>query len=407
MKSHTFIIGVGLFLTFNIQAAQSDCSVNNYNDLVRCSELNSKNLQITNQKQKTAEQLESAASQWVNPEIDLESVSKNSDMSEQSATIYFNLSLGGKRSAQVSQARAEYDKASVLNELDKQSERLSLMLSYYRLGHLKSEIKIEEESVETFSKVIRQYQGRSALSPEQDVSLTVFKMALADHQLNLVKIKSDYENLLGEVMITTGLDKETILKNLPKAKLDWLKIEQDADTLQSPQVKLAQHEVSLAKTQKSMANAESWPELKVGPTFQRNKQGSETENLAGFSLSMPLPVFSLNGGGRELARQKIIESEMNFDLEKSKVSALRKQLVNKYINTTEILKNTLSSKVVSDNHEKLERQFFRGTVPSSLIIEAHRQLYDLESKRNESERIAIESLGQILIIDNKFSEVIL
>lgn len=407
MKSYTFIVGVGLFFTFNIQAAQSDCSVNNYNDLVRCSELNSKNLQITNQKLKTAEQLESAASQWVNPEIDLESVSKNSDMSEQTATIYFNLSLGGKRSAQVSQARAEYDKASVLNELDKQSERLSLMLSYYRIGHLKSEIKIEEESVATFSKVIKQYQGRSALSPEQDVSLTVFKMALADHQLNLVKIKSDYENLLGEVMITTGLDKETILKNLPKAKSDWLKIVQDADTLQSPQVKLAQHEVSLAKTQKSMANAESWPELKVGPTFQRNKQGSETENLAGFSLSMPLPVFSLNGGGRELARQKIIESEMSFDLEKNKVSALRKQLVNKYINTTEILKSTLSSKVVSDNHEKLERQFFRGTVPSSLIIEAHRQLYDLESKRNESERIAIESLGQILIIDNKFSEVIL
>lgn len=407
MKSYTFIVGVGLLLTFNTQAVQSDCSVNNYSDLVRCSELKSKNLQITNQKQKAAEQLESAASQWVNPEIDVESVSKNSDISEQTATIYFNLSLGGKRSAQVSQARAEYDKASVLNELEKQSGRLSLMLSYYRLGHLKSEIKIEEESVATFSKVIKQYQGRSALSPEQDVSLTVFKMALADHQLNLVKIKSDYENLLGEIMITTGFDKDTILKNLPKPKSDWLKIEQNADTLQSPQVKLAQYEVNLAKTQKSMANAESWPELKVGPTFQRNKQGSETENLAGFSLSMPLPVFSWNGGGRELARQKVIESEMSFDLEKNKVSALRTQLVSKYINTTEILKNTLSSKIVSENHEKLERQFFRGTVPSSLIIEAHRQLYDLESKRNESERIAVESLGQILIIDNKFSEVIL
>lgn len=407
MKLYTFIVGVGLLFTSNTQAARSDCSINNYSDLVGCSELRSKNLQITNQKQKTAEQLEIAASQWVNPEIDVESVSKNSDIREQTATIYFNLSLGGKRSAQVSQARAEYDKASVLNELEKQSERLSLMLSYHRLGHLKSEIKIEEESVATFSKVIKQYQERSALSPEQDVSLTVFKMALADHELNLVKIKSDYENLLSEIMITTGFGKETILKNLPKSKSDWLKIEQNADTLQSPQVKLAQYEVNLAKTQKSMANAESWPELKVGPTFQRNKQGSETENLAGFSLSMPLPVFSWNGGGRELAHQKVIESEMSFDLEKNKVSALRQQLVNKYVSTTEILKNTLSSKTVTENHEKLERQFFRGTVPSSLIIEAHRQLYDLESKRNKSEIIAIESLGQILIIDNKFSEVIL
>lgn len=407
MNSHTFIVGLGLLLSLHTLAAQSDCVVSSYTDLVKCSELKSKNLQITSQKQKAAEQLESAASQWVNPEIDVESVSKNSDISEQSATIYFNLSLGGKRSSQISQARAEYDKASVLNELERQSERLSLMLSYYRLSHLKSEIKIEEESVTTFSKVIKQYQGRSALSPEQDVSLSVFKMALADHQLNLVKIKSDFENLLGEVMTTTGFDKEIILKNLPKSKSDWVKVEQNSDTLQSPQVKLAQHEVSLAKTQKSIANAESWPELKIGPTLQRNKQGSETENLAGFSLSMPLPVFSWNGGGRELARQKVIESEMSFDLEKSKISTMRKQLVNKYINTTEILKNTLSIKVVSEKHEQIERQFFRGTVPSSLIIEAHRQLYDLESKRNESERIAIESLGQILIIDNKFSEVIL
>ena len=406
-KSYIFIVSVGLFLSLNTLAAQSDCSINNYIDLVKCSEIKSKNVQITNQKMKTAEQLESAASQWINPEIDIESVSKNSDFSEQTATIFFNLSLGGKRSARISQARAEYDKASVLNQFEKQSERLSLMLSYYRLGHLKSEIKIEEESVAAFSKVIKQYQGRSALSPEQDVSLSVFKMALADHQLNLVKIRSDYENLLNEVLISTGLDTETILKNLPKSKSDWLKVDQDTDTLQSPQVKLAKSEVSLAKSQISIANSESWPELKVGPTFQRNKQGNETENLAGFSLSMPLPVFSWNGGGRELARQKVIETEMSFDLEKSKVSALRKQLVNKYINTTEILKNTLSSKVVSEKHEKLERQFFRGTVPSSLIIEAHRQLYDLESRRNESERIAIESLGQILIIDNKFSEVIL
>ena len=407
MKLYTFTLGVGLLLSLNTHAAQSDCSVRSYNDLVKCSELKSVNLQISNQKLKTAEQLEDAAGQWVNPEIDIESVSKNSDISQQAATIYFTLSLGGKRSAKISEARSEFDKALVLNELDRQSTRLSLILSYYRLAHLLSEIKIEEESVTTFSKVIKQYQGRSALSPEQDVSLSVFKMALADHQLSLVKIKLDYENGLSDLIVSTGIDKDTILKNLPKVRTSWPKIEQDIDTLQSPQVKLAQQEVNLAKSQKNIANAESWPELKIGPTIQRNKQGSETENLAGFSLSMPLPVFSWNGGGRELARQKVIESEMNFDLEKNKIEALRKQLVNKYHGITELLKSTLSSKAVSEKHEKLERQFFKGTVPSSLIIEAHRQLYDLESKRNESERLAIESLGQILIIDNKFSEVIL
>lgn len=317
------------------------------------------------------------------------------------------MSLGGKRSARITQARAEYDKAALSIELEKQSERLGLMLSYYRLSHLRAEIILEEESVATFSKVIKQYQGRSALSPEQDVSFSVFKMALADHQLNLVNIRSTFENLIADVMLSTGLDRDTILKNLPNNRTKWPTVEQSTDTLNAPQVKLAQSEVSLSKSQKSIANADSWPELKIGPTIQRNKQGNETENLAGVSLSMPLPVFSWNGGERELARQKVIESEMSLEYEKNKISALRGQLVNRYRSTTEMLKNTLSSKAVSDKHEKIEKQFFKGTVPSSLIIEAHRQLFDLESKRNESERIAIESLGQILIIDNKFSEVIL
>jgi len=407
MKLYFLIVSTGLLLGFSALASQSDCSVSNYEQLVRCSLIRSKNLQISNQKLKTAEQLEIAASQWVNPEIDVESVSKNSDIRQEAATLYFHLSLGGKRSARITQARAEYDKAALSIELEKQSERLGLMLSYYRLSHLRAEIILEEESVATFSKVIKQYQGRSALSPEQDVSFSVFKMALADHQLNLVNIRSTFENLIADVMLSTGLDRDTILKNLPNNRTKWPTVEQSTDTLNAPQVKLAQSEVSLSKSQKSIANADSWPELKIGPTIQRNKQGNETENLAGVSLSMPLPVFSWNGGERELARQKVIESEMSLEYEKNKISALRGQLVNRYRSTTEMLKNTLSSKAVSDKHEKIEKQFFKGTVPSSLIIEAHRQLFDLESKRNESERIAIESLGQILIIDNKFSEVIL
>jgi hypothetical protein len=74
---------------------------------------------------------------------------------------------------------------------------------------------------------------------------------------------------------------------------------------------------------------------------------------------------------------------------------------------TRPLKNSISLSIVNEKHEQLEKQFFKGLVPSSLVIEAHRQLFDLEERRNSSELEALESLGRILILDNKFNEVIL
>ncbi len=384
-----------------------DCFISSYTDLVKCAEQSSADVQISNQKIKSAENLEGAASQWVNPEIDIESISKDSETTEQAATLYFNISLGGKRSAKISEAKAEYEKALIGGQFDVQNFRLSLMLSLHRVSHLQNEIKIEEESVATFSKIIRQFQSKAALSPEQDVSLSVFKMAIADHQFSLVKLKSEFEKMFDEISVNTGLSKEIILKNLPKSKSDWPKIESNENVISSPQLKIAQSELNISKSLKSQANAESWPELKIGPTIQKSKAAGESETLTGVSLSMPLPVFSWNGGVREYSKQRLIEAEMNYELTKKKMVSVRRQLVNKYINLTTILSSTINSKSISEKHEKIERQFFKGIVPSSLIIEAHRQLFDLESKRNESELEALESFGQILILDNKFSEVIL
>ena len=86
---------------------------------------------------------------------------------------------------------------------------------------------------------------------------------------------------------------------------------------------------------------------------------------------------------------------------------LRELLVDKYKLTVSALKSSISTKTVEENHEQIERLFFRGLVPSSLVIEAHRQLIELEQRQNEAAIEAIESLGTIRIMDNEFSEVIL
>lgn len=391
----------------NEKALSINCNAANYSELVRCAESSSADIHVSRQKNKAAEKLEDAAGQWINPELAVESISKGSDRIEQSATLFFNFSLGGKRNARMTEAKAQYDRESTNSNLEIQNYRLSLMLAFYRLRHLQSEIDIEQESVATFSKIINQYQKKAALSPEQDVSLSIFKMALNDHQLGLSDLKSEFEKLLQEVNSVTNIAREVILKNLPVALVSWPKIDPDVKNNESPQIKLAQADLNLARSLKKQAVADSWPELKIGPTVQVNKENNESENLQGFSLSMPLPVFSWNGGSRDYATQKVSEAEMNYNNTRNKISAHRSQLVTRYLNMTAALKTSLSTKTLAEKHSKVEKQFFKGLVPSSLIIEAHRQLFDLESRKNKSEIEALESLGQVLILDNKFSEVIL
>ncbi len=392
-----------------IFAAESgtNCEATNYTEVIRCSEKSSSEIGISEQQLKATQELDGVARQWINPELDAETVSKGSEKSETSATLFFTLRLGGKRDALVGEAQSEIERARADRDLGVYQSRLEFMLSLYRLSHLKSEIHIEEESVETFSKIVKQFQKRPALSPEQDVSLSVFKMALADHQLRLTKLKADEEKLYRSLNAITGLSKSLLSKNLPPVKQVWPSVENGSPAGESPQVRAALANLKLARSQKQKAEGESWPDLKIGPSVKAVKENGESTTFVGLGLSMPLPVFNQNRAARAYSAQKILEAEMGVDQTKRKISATREELVNRYNQTIQSLKSSLSLRIVNEKHEQLERQFFKGLVPSSLVIEAHRQLFELEERRNASELEALEALGRILILDNKFGEVIL
>jgi outer membrane protein TolC len=404
-----FIVLISTWVPFGIFAAEQtrECKAVNYQELVRCAEKQSTEIQISEQQLKTAEKLEDIAGQWVNPELDADSVSKGSEKSETNATLFFTLRLGGKRNALLGEAQGEVEKAKAGRDLGVYQSRLELMLSLYRLSHLKIEIHIENESVDTFSKIVQQFQKRPALSPEQDVSLSVFKMSLADHQLRLIKLQSEEERLFLALKAVTGLSKEVIARNLPSSKQQWPSIEGNSSQGESPQVRMAIADLKLARSQKERAEGESWPDIKIGPSMKALKENGESNTLVGVALSMPLPIFTQNGGGRAYSAQRLAEAEMGAELAKRKSLASRTELVNRYSQIVQALKSSLSLTIANKSHEQLEKQFFRGLVPSSLVIEAHRQLFELGERRNASELEALEALGRVLIIDNQFSEVIL
>lgn len=413
IKMRLYLFYIFLF-AMNNQSANAEmpktasCAPQSYEELVKCAEYQSLETQIIKKKIDAASELENVATQFINPDLDVESIRKDSDKSETTAKLMFNFSIGGKRSALKSEARAEKDKTMAEAELNQSLFRLELMKQLYRLSHLQNEIDIEEESHDTFNKIIGQFSKRAVLTPEQEVSVSIFKMAISDHELNLTKLKNSQQEVLSNLIRQTHLSREQILNNLPGRKNNWQSIDViRSDLKNSAYLRFAEAEFQLAKSQKDKAVAESFPDLKIGPVIKNQKDGANTENFTGVGLSMPLPIFSLNGSSRAYQSKKVLEAELTLQNETKKLEATRSQLIAKYNNLMVSLKNVPGKKMLDERHNKIERLFFGGFVSGALVIEAHRQLFDLEEKRNEAELEAIETLGLLYIMDNKFSGVTL
>lgn len=384
-----------------------ECSINSYKDLVACLEKVSIEMKISEQQRNTSQGLESVARQWQNPELELESTAQGSDKSETSAKLFFTVSLAGKKTALIKEAQSEANKIAEQVNIEMQKQRLVQMLSLYRLAHLKNEIAIEEESIETFSKIVKQFQKRPALAPEQDVSLSVFKMALADHQLQITKLKNENEKVLVNIINQSGLERAIILKNLPSRKLDWPTVSTENNFEDTSAYKLAISDLKLAQSQKDKADGEVWSDIKIGPAIKTTKDNNDTSTYVGIGLSMPLPVLNQNQATRAYQLQKMIEAELNMEKVKRNTISTRTELRQSYQQIIQSLKNTSELNLASAKHEELERQFFKGLVSSPLVIEVHRQLLELEQRKNSSELEALAYLGELLIIDQKFAGVVL
>lgn len=137
------------------------CSIASYIDIIRCADKYGASTAISTQRMRAADELVAAAEEWVNPEFAAESIASGTSY-ENSAALVFTIQLGGKRMATINNAHSEYEKSRAENKLDVSGARLELMLNLYRLQHKKNEIRIEEESVSTFEKILAQYQGRRA-----------------------------------------------------------------------------------------------------------------------------------------------------------------------------------------------------------------------------------------------------
>jgi cobalt-zinc-cadmium efflux system outer membrane protein len=115
----------------------------------------------------------------------------------------------------------------------------------------------------------------------------------------------------------------------------------------------------------------------------------------------------MNGAAREYAHMGVDRAQQSLDLRQRELTNEKQILVKRYADSVQSLKSTVSAEEVERKHRSMETIFTRGLIPSSLVIEAHRQMVDLTKSRNEMELSALQALWQVYTLEGRLFEELL
>lgn len=378
-------------------------------DVVDCAMQNHPDIKRARAALRQGDELESEASQIPNPEFDSKvTVGKQLGDNVRNTEIALApvIELGGKRGARIDKARAERE--VIASDLLKTKEEVFIgtLLSLYRLRQVESESNIVEEALNTFGKIQRLFSSRLNLSPEQRVSLGVFQLAEGDYKLRKATLSTETNAVLKNLGLAVGGIFEPTSQILPARKTSWPELSDSllATPFLGSRIKNAQAELKTAQAELELARSASWPDLKIGPAFENQVQGPFSFQAYGGVLSFPLPLFNQNGGGRAVANRGLDKAETELHATTLQLNSERAILLQRYQIAIKVLKDSASISEVEKKHQSMEALFQRGLIPSSLVIEAHRQIFDFTKSQNELELSAIEALLRLYAFEGRLFE---
>lgn len=404
------LIVLHLFLISQWAFGQEDCQGRppTYQEALRCAEIKSPEVQRALLELERAKTQVGVASQWRNPELSADSVHGkvgSESAGETQVSLGVPIELGGKISARTSVAEGGVAKAEADLFAARASARSAALTKLHRLRQLFHEQEVVEESISTFSKLVTQYAKRFKLSPEQEMSVAVFKMAKSEYELRYAELVEELAGLDSFFKVALGTDTTSLKNSLPPSPKSWPKIGVHSESVNSPKMKASLAALQSAQAELSLAKSESWPTLTLGPSIRLQTQSGSSNQLYGFNLSLPLPLFNTNGAGRAAAAAGVKVAETDKRIVQSELERLREELLRVYEHSVSALGTTLSHQEIERKHSDVEKLFLKGIVPSSLVIEAHRTFVDLEKSRNEREIKALNALAALYTLDGKNLEI--
>lgn len=406
---YLFLLAVPLAAKAN-QVSASNCApeMKTYRDVIACALLRSPEAQVAIADVNRAKAEVQSAGQWKNPELSVSAVHGHSDGQSSSQTdldLGIPIELGGKISARREVAEGGVAEAEAKAFEVRSNIKAEVFLKLHRLRQVFHEQEVIDEAITTFAKLVNQFSKRPQLSPEQQLSNAVFRMSKSEYEIKRAETVEELASLEAYFKVSIGLGTEALKSLTPESPKEWPELKKEYKNGTSPRSKLAQAELQISQGSLSIAQSESWPTITLGPTVQIPNQGGQSSPMYGFNLSLPLPLFNMNGAGRSAAASGVSLAESRKVYANSEEEKRRESLLSTYNESKRVLVATLSHKEIEGRHQETESLFLKGIVPSALVIEAHRTFVDLEISRNQRELKALQSLTAIHTIDGNIAEL--
>lgn len=398
-----FLVCLSSFAAF----AKDPCAViTSAQDILNCAVSHHPDVQISGADLQRDEALKKIARQVPNPEVEASLLSGQPGAPEGifvGVGLMQTIELGGKRKNRIRQAIATESLARAEVLKSRELTALNTVLSLHRLRQIRSEIVAVSEAITTYQRILNNYRSRPKLSPEQEVSTAVFVLATDETRLKKMLLLQEQTALLKFLHLATGLDEKNIVSRLPRAQGHWPKFYQkQVDQNLNAEISQANANKAVSEAGLKLARSNSWPDFKVGPTFETQTKIAGRDTAAGINVGFALPILSRNKGEIEYARRDHMRNILAHELTQQKNKSERIQQINRYQQAVQSLEEIKSIAAINSGHASLEGFFAGGLIPASLVIETHRQMIELTESRNMQELNALDALWRLYIIDGKF-----
>lgn len=354
-----------------------------------------------------ASELESVAAQRPNPELDTQFAfgdNMGDTVVNTDTTLAHVWELGGKRGARIERAKAEKELATATLQEAKETVAFEVAESLYRLRQIAVEKSVLEEALQSFTSITSALRKRPVKNPEQEASLLIYDIARTDYRLRRSGLESEERSEIKKLELAIGASLTSSKHILPKPRTKWPVLKPETETLGGAQWKRTQADLQQEEAGLALAQSDSWPDLRIGPTLQTETQGPATVNTFGFALALPLPIYQHNSAGRAHARLGVSKAQAALDAVRKTLKSEYEREVENYRTAVMAIQESKSSSELEREHKKMEDLIDRGLIQSSLVIEAHRQMFDLTRSTHELELNALRSLLKVRRIEGRLLE---
>lgn len=325
--------------------------------------------------------LSAKAGQILNPELDagLEFTGEK----KLELSLLQPIEFGGKRGARLERAQAEISFLSA-KDLEVRIEASNMALdSLIRLRQLKAESDLAKDSISILDRVNRKLKARPALTPEQKNALRLFSTFHKTLRFRQLSIEREYQKASAfiEAAIGRSLNKNDHISVGTFKK--WPTLNLGASSSQTAALRVSIAELELAKAELKAAQSESWPDFRLGPSFER--QPERSENSWGLKVGVTLPLWNMNGAGRDLAKARMNSAQATLEATKRQQLSQLEILQKQYAELTKILGETEPVSEIIRSVKDSERLFDRALISPASLIEMYRSTFELieEIHRNE------------------------